>query len=155
VLKEGVLQQVDTPRNLYERPTNAFVAGFIGSPAMNLRPARLVPGGAVLGEVVVPVPAETLAAAHSAGLESVTLGLRPESFESDPEGALRLHVMLVEELGADTYVYGRLDGDDPDAKPLIVRQSGRVPPAIGDVLRLAVNVDAEHIFHPDTGARVV
>jgi multiple sugar transport system ATP-binding protein len=154
VLKEGVLQQVDTPRNLYDRPVNAFVAGFIGSPAMNLRPARLVPGGALLGEVVVPVPEQTLTAARGAGLESVTIGLRPESFEIDPDGPLRLRVILVEELGADTYVYGHLDGDDPGAKPLIVRQGGRAQPAIGDVLGLAVSVDAEHIFHPDTGARV-
>jgi multiple sugar transport system ATP-binding protein len=155
VLKDGLLQQVDTPRNLYDRPVNAFVAGFIGSPAMNLRPARLVPGGALLGEVVLPVPEQTLAAAKRAGLESVLLGLRPESFESNPDGPFRLRVILVEELGADTYVYGQLDGDDPEAKPFIVRQSGRALPAIGDVLGLAISTDAEHIFHPDTGVRVV
>jgi multiple sugar transport system ATP-binding protein len=155
VLKGGVLQQVDTPRNLYDRPVNAFVAGFIGSPAMNLRPARLVPGGALLGEVVLPLPEQTFAAAQRAGLESVTLGLRPESFEITPDGPLRLRVILVEELGAESYVYGHLGADDPDAKPLVVRQSGRALPAIGDVVDLAVRVDAEHIFHPDTGERVV
>jgi len=63
-------------------------------------------------------------------------------------------VILVEELGADTYVYGQLGDDDPGAKPLIVRQSGRAIPAIGEVVGLAVGADAEHIFHPDTGARV-
>src|SRR5690349_20163428 len=73
VLREGVLQQVDTPHNLYSRPANAFVAGFIGSPAMNLRPARLVPDGALLGEVVVPVPEQTLAAAHRADRKSTRL----------------------------------------------------------------------------------
>jgi len=156
VLKEGVLQQVDTPRNLYDRPVNAFVAGFIGSPAMNLRSARLVPGGALLGDVVVPLGEQTLAAAQRAGLESVTLGLRPESFETSPDaGPLRLSVILVEELGADTYVYGHLAGDEPEAKPLIVRHSGAVQPAIGDVLGLATRPGAEHIFHPDTGSRVV
>ena len=55
VLKDGVLQQVDTPRNLYDRPANAFVAGFIGSPAMNLRTVPLVPGGARLSDLVVPL----------------------------------------------------------------------------------------------------
>jgi multiple sugar transport system ATP-binding protein len=154
VLKDGVLQQVDTPHNLYARPANAFVAGFIGSPAMNLRSARLVPGGALLGEVVLPVPDQTLAAARRAGLESVTLGLRPESFESDPDGPLRLRVILVEELGADSFVYGHLAGDDPEAKPFIVRHSGRALPAIGEVLGLAISADAEHLFHPDTGARI-
>ena len=113
MLKDGVLQQVDTPRNLYDRPANAFVAGFIGSPAMNLRSARVVPGGALLGDVVVPLGEQALAAAQRAGLESVTLGLRPESFETSPDaGPLRLSVILVEELGADTYVYGHLAGDD-------------------------------------------
>jgi multiple sugar transport system ATP-binding protein len=154
VLREGVLQQVDTPHNLYTRPANAFVAGFIGSPAMNLRPARLVPGGALLGEVVVSVPEQTLAAAHRAGLESVLLGLRPEAFESDADGPLRLRVILVEELGADAFVYGHLAGDDPDAKPFIVRLGGRGLPAIGEVLGLSVSADAEHLFHPETGERV-
>jgi multiple sugar transport system ATP-binding protein len=154
VLKEGVLQQVDTPHNLYTRPANAFVAGFIGSPAMNLRPARLVPGGALLGEVVLPVPDQTLAAAQRARLDSVTLGLRPEAFERDADGPLRLRVILVEELGADAYVYGQLGGDDPEAKPFIVRLDGRDVPAIGDVLGLAISADAEHLFHPETGARV-
>jgi multiple sugar transport system ATP-binding protein len=155
VLKDGLLQQVDTPRNLYDRPVNAFVAGFIGSPAMNLRSARLVPGGALLGDVVVPLVEQALAAAQRAGLERVTLGLRPESFELSPDGPLRLRVILVEEFGADTYVYGQLPGDEPDAKPLIVRHTGGVSPAIGDVLGLATRAGAEHVFHPDTGSRVV
>src|SRR5881398_1030816 len=90
VLRDGVLQQVDTPRNLYASPVNEFVAGFIGSPAMNLRPANLVPGGALLGDVVIPLHDETLAAAHRAGLETVTLGLRPEAFTSSLDGPLRL-----------------------------------------------------------------
>src|SRR6478736_5211984 len=102
VLKDGVLQQVDTPRNLYASPVNEFVAGFIGSPAMNLREARVVSGGALLGDVTIPLSEETLDAAHRAGLETVTLGLRPEAFTSSLDGPLRLQVTLVEELGADT-----------------------------------------------------
>src|SRR5690242_14236720 len=115
VLRDGLLQQVDTPRNLYDSPVNEFVAGFIGSPAMNLRKARLVPGGALLGDVVIPLHQESLDAAHRAGLETVTLGLRPEAFTSTPDGPLRMQVTLVEELGADAYVYGHLPGDDPDS----------------------------------------
>ena len=67
VLKDGILQQVDTPRNLYDTPGNAFVAGFIGSPAMNLRAVDLVPGGAQLGNIVVPLHADAEAAAKKAG----------------------------------------------------------------------------------------
>jgi multiple sugar transport system ATP-binding protein len=154
VLRDGVLQQVDTPRNLYDSPVNEFVAGFIGSPAMNLRKARIVPGGARLGEVTIPLHEEILAVAHRAGLETVTLGLRPEAFTSSPDGPLKLQVALVEELGADAYVYGKLPGDDPDSKPFVVRHSGRTPAAVGDVLGLDVAQGTELIFDPATGSRV-
>ena len=83
VLKEGgLLQQVDTPRNLYDRPTNSFVAGFIGSPAMNLRPADLIEGGAQLGNIVLPLKPEVLKAAQEANLSKIMLGIRPESFQA-------------------------------------------------------------------------
>jgi multiple sugar transport system ATP-binding protein len=154
VLRDGLLQQVDTPRNLYNSPVNEFVAGFIGSPAMNLREARLVPGGALLGDVAIPLHQETLDAAHRAGLETVTLGLRPEGFTSSLDGPLRLQVTLVEELGADAYVYGYLPGDDPNSKPFVVRHSGGIPPAVGDVLGLDVAQGTELIFDPATGSRV-
>src|SRR5207247_1582717 len=77
VLKDGKLQQCDTPRRLYDRPDNAFVAGFIGSPAMNLRKVKLVAGGAAFGDAVVPLKPEALAAANEANLCQVTLGVRP------------------------------------------------------------------------------
>ncbi len=77
LLKDGKLQQVDTPRNLYDRPGNAFVAGFIGSPAMNLRMVDLVPGGAQLGNIVLPLTPRSPAAANAAGLKQINLGVRP------------------------------------------------------------------------------
>ena len=111
----GFLQQVDTPRNLYDRPANAFVAGFIGSPAMNLRKAPLVAGGAKLGNITIPLQTAVLDAANKAGLSEITLGIRPESFmaqsdSSDAAHGLNIEVKLVEELGADAYVYGTLPG---------------------------------------------
>jgi multiple sugar transport system ATP-binding protein len=164
LLKDGILQQCDTPRNLYDRPENAFVAGFIGSPAMNLRTAELVEGGAKLGNVVLKLQDSVLAAAKSAGLSKITLGLRPESFtvgrggsESiGAEGAsgLKIEVKLVEELGADAYVYGELPGDTAGDKPFNVRFDGRVPPRIGDTLSLDVLPKEEHAFHPETGERL-
>jgi len=156
VLKDGVLQQVDTPRTLYDNPDNAFVAGFIGSPAMNLRTVDLVPGGARLGDLVVPLPAATIAAAEQAGLKQVVLGLRPEALQvtTDPHG-LKIEVQIVEELGADAYLYGAIAGDDAlTAKPLVVRFSGRVSPRTGDVLSLTHESGDEHVFHPETGARL-
>jgi multiple sugar transport system ATP-binding protein len=158
ILKEGgFLQQVDTPRNLYDKPINSFVAGFIGSPAMNLRPAELVPGGAKLGNIVVQLHADAEAEAKKANLSKVLLGVRPESFHvgANPDSGLELKVNLVEELGADAYVYGELTGD-PDVyeKQYIVRFDGRVPPRINDVIHVEVRQGEEHVFNPDTGARL-
>jgi multiple sugar transport system ATP-binding protein len=158
ILKEGgFLQQVDTPRNLYDKPINSFVAGFIGSPAMNLRPAALVPGGAKLGNIVVALHADAETEAKKAGLNKVILGVRPESFHvgADPNSGLEIKVNLVEELGADAYIYGEVTGD-PEVydKQYIVRFDGRVPPRIGDVIHVDVRQGEEHVFNPDTGERL-
>jgi multiple sugar transport system ATP-binding protein len=156
LLKDGVLQQVDTPRNLYDRPANAFVAGFIGSPAMNLRTAKLVDSGATLGNIAVPLSSAVLEAAKAANLDAVTLGVRPESFHAsaDQTGGLKLEVLLVEELGADAYVYGTLPGDEHGAKPFVVRFDGRVPPRIGDTVSVDVRHGEDHAFNPETGERL-
>jgi multiple sugar transport system ATP-binding protein len=156
ILKEGgILQQVDTPRNLYDRPINSFVAGFIGSPAMNLRPVNVNSEGAVLGNTVLQLPAEMDAEIRKAGLNRIILGVRPESFHvsTDPN-ALKVNVSLVEELGADAFVYGHIAGEDAGEKHLIVRFDGRVPPRIGDVISVDVRKEELHAFHPDTGLRV-
>src|SRR6266487_1535965 len=86
VLRDGKLQQCDTPRALYDHPENAFVAGFIGSPAMNLRDAKVVAGGAQFGDLIVPLKPEVMAAVNEANISEVTLGLRPEAFTSAPDG---------------------------------------------------------------------
>jgi multiple sugar transport system ATP-binding protein len=156
ILKEGgFLQQCDTPRNLYDRPGNAFVAGFIGSPAMNLRTVDLVPGGAMLGGVEVSLPAEIMAAAKAADVNKIILGIRPESFTvTDTNAPLKMHVDLVEELGADAFVYGSLPGDEPGERHFIVRFDGRVPPRTGDTISLEVRTTETHAFDPDSGERI-
>jgi multiple sugar transport system ATP-binding protein len=153
VLKDGILQQVDTPRNLYDRPCNSFVAGFIGSPAMNLREVKLVADGATLGGITMPLPRATLEAAK--GLSTIILGMRPEAFtvESGDTG-LALHVKLVEELGADAYIYGTLEGDAPTERPFVIRASGIRSPNLGDTIHIGILVGEEHAFNPETGARL-
>jgi multiple sugar transport system ATP-binding protein len=156
VLNNGVLQQVDTPRALYERPGNAFVAGFIGSPGMNLRTAQLRDGNGHIADLVVPLQPAAAAASASAALTEVTLGLRPESLTiADEAGSsARLRVSLIEELGADAYVYGRLLTDEPTAKHMIVRCDARATPKAGDLVPLSVRPREEHVFHPQTGERL-
>ncbi|MCW2522635.1 MAG: carbohydrate transporter ATP-binding protein family [Frankiales bacterium] len=162
LLREGVLQQVDTPRNLYDRPGNAFVAGFIGSPAMNLVKVPVSDTGATLGNITVPLRPGTAAAVREGGLKEIIVGIRPESFTTSESGeGLRVKVNLVEELGADAFVYGELPGqktldvgDDGGAKPFVVRFDGRVPPRIGDEISLDVRIGESHAFNADTGERI-
>ena len=153
VLKDGVLQQVNTPRSLYDKPGNAFVAGFIGSPAMNLKTVPVVDGAARLGPLSVPLPREVAAAV--AGKSQVTLGVRPEAFSvaSDGQPGMPLRVDLAEELGADAYVYGTapLEGGE---EQMVVRVDGKLVPRLGDTLQLQVDPNAIHVFDPDTGERL-
>jgi multiple sugar transport system ATP-binding protein len=157
VLKDARLQQVDTPRALYERPDNVFVAGFIGSPAMNLRRARLADDGLRLGETLVTVPEAALAGARAVGSEQLVLGVRPEAAhltEVDTPGGLSLTVALVEELGADAYVYGTLNGDPPGERSWVVRSTGRSAPRIGDRVGVTIDGGDAHLFELQSGRRV-
>ncbi|HEY7100718.1 MAG TPA: sn-glycerol-3-phosphate ABC transporter ATP-binding protein UgpC [Mycobacteriales bacterium] len=155
VLKDGILQQADTPRTLYDRPGNSFVAGFIGSPAMNLKTVPLVDGGAKLGGLVVPLRRDVAAAASAAGLSSVTLGIRPEAFNvaTDGQQGLDLRVDIAEELGADAYVYGTAALDSGDEQ-FVVRVDGKQVPQMGETIPLSVSEGSEHAFHPETGERL-
>jgi multiple sugar transport system ATP-binding protein len=156
LLRDGCLQQIGTPRELYEHPANAFVAGFIGSPGMNLRIAPVVNGGVKLGGSVVAISQTILDAASKLNLSDVMVGLRPESFELVTNGGdgLTLTVDLVEQLGADAYVYGALAGEEPHQPRFGVRFDGRVPPSIGDVVRVRPLPGEEHAFHPLSGERL-
>src|SRR5215203_5754446 len=144
VLKDGILQQADTPRALYDRPGNAFVAGFIGSPAMNLKTVPLVDGGAKLDDLVVPLPRDL----DTQGLSQVTLGIRPEAFTVSNDGGLALRVDIAEELGADAYVYGTSQLETGEEQ-FVVRVDGKQVPHMGDTIRLAVEPGNEHAFHPE------
>lgn len=153
VLKDGLLQQVDTPRNMYDRPANLFVAGFIGSPAMNLVEVPITDGGVKFGNSVVPVDREALSAATD---KTVTVGVRPEHFDvagSESEQGLAVTVNVVEELGADAYVYGTAKVGE-DSKDLVVRVSGRDVPEKGSTLHIVPRSGETHVFSTSTGARL-
>ena len=151
VLNAGVVEQIGTPAEVYGRPASLFVAGFIGSPAMNLIPARREAGG-VLAE-----PAQGAAGPAPLGLsraelpERFVLGVRPEHLRvcPEPEALLVVGVEVVENLGADAFAYGSVAGH-----AVVVRFPGGDPVKAGD--RLAVKADPEHIhcFHAETGKRL-
>ena len=152
VLKDGLLQQVDSPRNLYDKPGNAFVAGFIGSPAMNLLEVPVSDGKAHVGHLDIAVPA-------SAG-NSVIVGVRPEGWEPASEG-FEVNVEVVEELGSDAFVYGKpadsnvkfANASDEGAQ-VIVRWDPKNPPKSGDQIKVKAIPTAIHLFHAQTGLRL-
>ncbi|WP_255954501.1 ABC transporter ATP-binding protein [Streptomyces odontomachi] len=169
VLKDGLLQQVDSPRAMYDKPANLFVAGFIGSPAMNLVEVPITDGGVKFGNSVVPVNRDALKAAADKGDTTVTVGVRPEHFdvveldgeaaktlskdtESAPAG-LEVSVNVVEELGADGYVYGaaKVGGETKD---LVVRVNGRQVPEKGSKLHVVPRPGETHVFSTSTGERL-
>ena len=155
VLDQGVLQQVDTPRVLYDRPVNVFVAGFIGSPAMNIKTVPLADEGGAFAEMILPLTREQVAAARADGTAHVQVGFRPENTDlvGPEDGGMPIHVDLVEELGSDAYVYGTvaLEGQD---ETFVVRVESSSAPKLGDIVHVKPRVGAHHAFHAVTGERL-
>ena len=156
VLLDGVLQQVDTPRALYDRPQNVFVAGFIGSPAMNIKTVPLTEVGANFASMILPLDQNQVTAARADGGDGqVTVGFRPEDTDlvAESEGGMPILVDLVEELGSDAYVYGHANIGGADER-FVVRTDGRRTPRMGDTVFVKPRVGHHHAFHSVTGARI-
>jgi multiple sugar transport system ATP-binding protein len=144
VLRDGVLQQFATPRELYRNPGNMFVAGFIGSPAMNLFTLPIVDSTVSLGDWPISVPREI---ADNAG--EVVVGVRPEHFELGNLG-VDMEVDVVEELGADAYLYGRItESGKVIDQHVVARADGHNPPEKGSRVRLHPEPGHLHFFGVD------
>ena len=151
VMKDGYLQQVDTPLNLYDKPVNLFVAGFIGSPQMNLMTATVHGGQAKIGGYLVPVDEH---AAHKADGD-IVVGVRPEAWRlvGPNDGGLPIEVSVVEELGADAFVYGT-SGVEGTPNSVIVRVSARDAVHKGDVIHVTTEARSVHVFDAASGDRL-
>ncbi|WP_297742938.1 ABC transporter ATP-binding protein [uncultured Tessaracoccus sp.] len=157
VMRDGLLQQVASPLELYDTPVNLFVAGFIGSPAMNLMKGKRVEDGVQVGDYTVRVPREVLAKAE--GEETLTIGVRPEAFHvSTDNDGIGLDVAVVEELGADSYLYGTVAGLSTEekltAQQIVARVGARTAPAKGEVVRLKADPAQVHVFSNETELRI-
>ncbi len=150
VLKDGKLQQVDRPRTLYGKPVNRFVAGFIGSPAMNILDVDRVDGGLSLGGLTVPLAADDSEALAETAGSTFGLGVRPEHLTFGDEG-LAGTVTVVEELGSESFVHVHVDHQG-ETTTLVVRSTGETAIARGDQVKVAFT-GATHVFAPD-GSRV-
>ncbi|WNM24953.1 ABC transporter ATP-binding protein [Demequina capsici] len=165
VLKDGVLQQVGTPREMYDTPANVFVAGFIGSPAMNISTFRVDDGYALVGNSKIQLQRETVANMTADDKGDAVLGFRPESLDRvapNTEGAMPVEVVVVEELGSDAFVYGQLPrpaATTSDVKfggsgEVIVRVDPRDVPKKGESIWVKIREGEQHVFSAATGKRI-
>jgi len=154
VMNQGLAEQIGTPLEIYAEPASVFVAGFIGSPAMNLLPAeaggmgggfRLAGGGTLAADIAAPVEPG----------RQVLLGVRPEHFSiADGSPDIPIKVTAVEALGADTLAHGRPVDSDDKGGSVIARLTGGTQVSPGDVLPLSIAAGAVHLFDRETGRRI-
>lgn len=146
VMRNGVLQQVAPPREIYDKPANIYVAGFIGSPTMNFIPVTIQGKTAKASGFELELP-------HAPGTDRATLGLRPEALTEHPtdgHDGLDLKVEVVEVLGPDQFLYGKVGGNAIAAR---VDPKLRVEP--GERIRLGMNTRRVHLFDDVTGEAIL
>jgi multiple sugar transport system ATP-binding protein len=150
VMHQGVLQQCATPRELFTDPVNAFVAGFIGSPAMNLLSARTTEAGATHGSLTVPLTPAQRAALSS---PAVTIGVRPNDLDIADltNDGLAASVEFVEELGSEAFLYCVADGSN---EPVVARTDGLSSLRPGDRVDLVPRPAGVYLFDTATGLRL-
>ena len=171
VLNLGKLQQVGAPTELYDRPANVFVAGFIGSPSMNINQHQVVDGHAKIGDDTVSLPTDVVNKLTPEDNGQIILGFRPEDASlatADDPDAFKLLVQNTEDLGSDGYVYGQILSDDAvtdtnaataatmsdQNKLTTVRIPPRTLPKIGETVKIHIDPAKMHLFSPATGLRL-
>ena len=167
VIKLGILQQVGAPTELYDRPANVFVAGFIGSPSMNLNTHPVVNGKAKIGEDTVDLPAEAGAKLTAEDNGQIVVGFRPEDAglaPADDPNAFSLKVVNVEDLGSVGYIYGNIvtDGSAAEAAQVMsdqnklttIRVNPRALPKVGATVKIKIDPSKMHLFAPSTELRL-
>lgn len=158
VMKDGVILQVGSPKEVYENPENVFVGGFIGSPAMNFFKGTLQDGVVQIGELRVDVPKEKMKVLRNQGYvgKEVILGIRPEDFhdelvfiEGSQNTKLTIKVEVSELLGAETMVYSKLNDQS-----FVARVDARDEIKAGQMLNLAIDMNKAHFFDAETEVRI-
>jgi multiple sugar transport system ATP-binding protein len=148
VMRDGVVQQLGTPDDIYGRPATLFVAQFIGSPAMNLIDAQASAAGlSAKGEKLLLSDADA-AAVQTSNAREVVYGLRPEAI-SFADAGLRATISMVEPTGPETYVYV-----DTAVGPVVVRVPGKVTQGVGDTVHLSWGAHDVHLFDAASEARI-
>ncbi len=158
VMKDGIIQQVGTPKEVYEKPENIFVGGFIGSPAMNFFNGKLEDGRFVTGETSIAVPEGQMKFLREQGYvgKPIVLGIRPEDIHDEPVfiqssagTKITSHVDVAELTGAEMMVYSSLNGQD-----FVARLDSRSEISPGEMIELAFDLNKGHFFDVDTELRI-
>ncbi len=158
VMRDGVIQQVDTPMNIYQNPVNLFVASFIGSPAMNFIEGELHRNGELYfksDQFSLKLSGNIAEKIKSLQSEKMILGVRPEHFvltetNQQPESSFKAQVEVIEPMGAETYAYLK-----SGARTLVLRVSGNTPIKVGDTVNLSIDQEKLHLFNAQTEEAVV
>lgn len=158
VMKDGIIQQVGTPKEVYEKPENVFVGGFIGSPAMNFLKGNLSDGKITVGDSVLAVPEGKMKVLRDQGYvnKEVILGIRPEDFHDEPvfiEASagtkVTVNVDVSELMGAETMVYAKIGEQD-----FVARVDARSEVKAQQKLTLALDLNKAHFFDAETESRI-
>lgn len=157
VMKDGVIQQVGTPKEIYDYPNNIFVGGFIGSPAMNFINAVATNGQIKIGDIFIKLPESKwkLLVENGYADKEVVLGIRPEDiYEATDEHAtsesiIDMTVDVAELMGSETIVYGEIQGQD-----MIARVANRNGILVGSEIKLHIDMENAHFFDPDSENRI-
>lgn len=154
IMKDGFVQQVGSPKHVYDHPVNMFVAGFIGSPAMNFLEGKLVENKFRVGETELTVPEGTMKKIRQGGFndKELVLGVRPEDIHSEvlftdsfPDSTFTLPIEVAEMNGADVILYSNLGGQE-----VIARVDSRDNVSVGDNLKVAIDMNKVHFFDKET-----
>ncbi|MBM7644933.1 multiple sugar transport system ATP-binding protein [Scopulibacillus daqui] len=154
VMKDGAIQQVGSPKEVYDSPENVFVGGFIGSPAMNFFQAKLTGHEVIVGDVNLKVPESKIKVLHSRGYvnKDIILGIRPEDIHDEPRfinhsggSAFTAAIDVAELIGAETYLHSKMNNE-----PFIARVDSRSDIKSGQKLKLAFDMNKAHFFDRET-----
>ncbi|HBF77548.1 MAG TPA: sugar ABC transporter ATP-binding protein [Clostridiaceae bacterium] len=163
VMKDGIVQQVDTPQTIYEKPENMFVAGFIGSPQMNFTDAKIVKEGnnlfVTFGKEKLPIPADKAKVIEDAGYEGkeVVFGIRPEHMNDDAkfmeehkDSTISAKIEVMEHMGPETFLYFVCEGTN-----MVARVEPTTTAQLEQTIKLALDMDKMHIFDKTTEVAVI
>lgn len=163
VMKDGIVQQVDTPQTIYEKPANVFVAGFIGSPQMNFTDAKIVKEGnnlfVTFGKEKLPIPADKAKVIEEAGYveKEVIFGIRPEHMDDDAKfmeehknSTISAKIEVMEHMGPETYLYFVCEGTN-----MVARVEPTTTAQLEQTIKIAIDMDKMHIFDKTTEIAVI